>query len=48
MLELVVTSEGQLVFLFDDNGVIPVIGLAEFFGVPTFVSLTDEPYYFWN
>ena len=46
MLELVITSDGQLAFLFENNGVIPVVGLADFFGMPTFISLTDEPYYF--
>jgi hypothetical protein len=45
MLRLIVTSDGQLAFQFEDNGIIPVIGVGEFFGVPAFISFSDQPIY---
>jgi hypothetical protein len=45
MLELVVTSDGLLAFQFEDNGIIPVIGVADFFGLPAFISLSDQVIY---
>jgi hypothetical protein len=45
MLRLVVTSDGLLAFQFEDNGIIPVIGVGDFFGMPAFISLSDQPIY---